>query len=102
MVFGAAKERHIYIPSAAGGSPAQVLHLFLCNEPEAAWLNFCNISLPAQQEASLRWKSMNQDGDKPAGKSNREKPEQGHFTTRGPLLAFDAQCSRWKVSVFKL
>lgn len=47
----------ISIPSAAKGSPAQVLHLFLCNESETAWLNFCNISLPAQQESSFRWKA---------------------------------------------
>lgn len=45
-------------------------------------------------------KRMNWDGDKLAGKSNKEKPEQAILWQGGPALAFDAERYCWKVSIF--
>lgn len=47
-------------------------------------------------------KSLNRCGDKLAGKSNRGKLEQAILWQGGQCLSFDAECSWWKVSAFKL
>lgn len=60
------------------GSPAQVLHPFLCNEPKAEWLNFCNNSLAAQYKKPLScekaWIRMVTNWLESQTKSNQSRP----------------------------